>query len=55
MAQVEVRIFRRGRQIAKVTRPLCHIDEKPVIKYKKKFQPLINGGEVYLGGGGQHG
>lgn len=50
MAQVEVRIFRQGREIARVTRPLRHIDGKPVVKYKKEFRPLINGGEVYLDG-----
>lgn len=50
MAQVEVRIFRRGREIARVTRPLRHIDGKPVIKYKKEFRPLVNGGEVWLDG-----
>lgn len=50
MAQVEVRIFRQGREIARVTRPLRHIDGKPVIKYKKEFRPLVNGGEVWLDG-----
>ena len=48
MAQVEVRIFRKGREIARVTRPLRHLDGKPVVKYKKQLRPLINGGEVYL-------
>ena len=50
MAQVEVRIFRQGREIARVTRPLRELDGKPVVKYKKRFWPLINGGEVYLDG-----
>lgn len=50
MAQVDVRIFRQGREIARVTRPLRHIDGKPVVKYKKQFRPLINGGEVWLDG-----
>ncbi len=50
MAQVEVRIFRQGREIARVTRPLRHLDGKPVIKYKKEFRPLVNGGEVWLDG-----
>lgn len=50
MAQVEVRIFRQGREIARVTRPLRHIDGKPVVKYKKEFRPLVNGGEVWLDG-----
>lgn len=50
MAQVDVRIFRQGQEIARVTRPLRHIDGKPVVKYKKQFRPLINGGEVYLDG-----
>ncbi len=31
-------------------RPLRHIDGKPVVKYKKQFWPLINGGEVHLDG-----
>ena len=48
MAQVEVRIFRKGREIARVTRPLRHLDGKPIVKYKKQLRPLINGGEVYL-------
>lgn len=48
MAQVEVRIFKGGREIARVTRPLRRIDGKPVVKYRKKFWPLVNGGEVHL-------
>lgn len=48
MAQVEIRIFRKGREIARVTCPLRHLDGKPVVKYKKQFRPLINGSEVYL-------
>ena len=48
MAQIEVRIFRSGREIARVTRPLRHVDGKPVVKYKKRFWPLINGGQVHL-------
>jgi len=31
-------------------RPLRHLDGKPVVKYKKEFRPLINGGEVWLDG-----
>lgn len=50
MAQVDVRIFRKGREIARVSRPLRHIDGKPVVKYKKQFRPLVNGGEVWLDG-----
>jgi hypothetical protein len=50
MAQVEVRIFRQGREIARVTRPLRHLDGKPVVKYRKEFRPLVNGGEVWLDG-----
>ncbi len=48
MAQVEVRIFRKGREIVRVTRPLRYLEGKPVVKYKRQFWPLINGGEVYL-------
>ncbi len=48
MAQIEVRIFKRGREIARVTRPLRYLDGKPVVKYKKRLWPVINGGEVYL-------
>ncbi|MEF2074593.1 UvrD-helicase domain-containing protein [Consotaella aegiceratis] len=50
MAQVEVRIFRQGREIARVTRPLRHLDGKPVVKYRKEFRPLVNGSEVWLDG-----
>lgn len=50
MAEVDVRIYRNGRVIARVTRPLRLIDGKPVVKYKRQFRPLINGGEVYLDG-----
>ncbi len=50
MAQVEVTIYRQGREIARVTRPLRHVDGKPVVKYKKQFRPLVNGGEVWLDG-----
>ena len=32
MAQVEVRIFRRGLEIARVVRPLRHLASKPAIK-----------------------
>lgn len=48
MAQVEVSIFRHGREIARVMRPLRHVDGKPVVKYKGKFRALVNGAEVYL-------
>ena len=48
MAQVEIRIYRKGREIAKVTRPLRYINGKPFIKYKKQFRPLINGSEVWI-------
>ena len=48
MAQVQVRVFRQGCEIARVTRPLRYLDGKPVIKFKRKFWPLINGGEVWL-------
>ena len=48
MAQIEVRIFRKGQEIARVIRPLRHVDGKPVVKYKKQFWPLINGGQIHL-------
>ena len=48
MAQLEVRIFEKGQEIARVTRPLRHVDGKPVVKYKKRFWPLINGGQIHL-------
>ena len=38
----------RGGKSRGVTRPLRHLDGKPVVKYKKQLRPLINGGEVYL-------
>ena len=50
MAQIEVRIFRQGREVARVTRPLRHLDGTPVVKYKKEFRSLVNGGEVWLDG-----
>ena len=48
MAQVEVRIFRKGQEVARVTRPLRHVAGKPVVKYKKQFWPLIDGGQIHL-------
>src|SRR5689334_7158377 len=48
MAQVEVRIFKQGREIARVTRPLHQFNSRPVVKYKRQFWPLVNGCEVYL-------
>ncbi|MDE0101461.1 MAG: AAA family ATPase, partial [Bryobacterales bacterium] len=48
MAQIEVHIFRKGQEIARVTRPLRNFDGKPAVKYKKKLWPLINDGQVYL-------
>ena len=48
MAQIEVRIFRKGQEIARVTRPLRHLDGKPLVKFKKRLWPLINGEQVYL-------
>ena len=33
-----------------MTRPLRHIDGKPVINYRKEFRVLVNGGEVWLDG-----
>ena len=48
MAQIEVCIFRRGREIKRVMRPLRYLEGKPVVKYKRQFWPLVNGSEVYL-------
>ena len=48
MAQIEVRIFRTGQEIERVIRPLHHVDGKPVVKYKKRFWPLVNGGQIHL-------
>ncbi len=48
MADVEVRIFRNGQEIAKVLRPLRQLNGKPAVTYKKQLWPLINGGEVHL-------
>ena len=48
MAQIEVHIFRRGQEIAWVTRPLRYVDGKPVVKYKKRFWPVINGGQIHI-------
>ena len=48
MAKIEVRIFRKGQEVTRVTRPLRHSDGKPVVKYKRRLWPLIKGGEVHL-------
>lgn len=48
MAEVEVRIFWQGREIVRVTKPLRYLDGRPVVKYRKRYRPLINGCEVYL-------
>jgi len=48
MAQIEVRIFRKGEEIARVTRPVRHVDGKPVVKYKRRFWPLTDSGQVHL-------
>ena len=46
--RVKVRIFRNAREVARVTRPLRRFNGKPFVKYKKRFWPLINGGQVHL-------
>lgn len=48
MAQVNVRVFRKGQEITRITRPLRHVDGKPVVKYKNRFWSLINEGRIYL-------
>ena len=48
MPKVRVQVFKRTGEVVRVTRPLRHRSGKPVIKYKKRFWPLINGCEVYL-------
>ena len=48
MPKVRVRIFGKTGKVVRVTRPLRHRAGKPVIKYKRKFWPLVNGCDVYL-------
>jgi hypothetical protein len=48
MAKVEVRIFRNGREVDKVTRPLRFLDGNPAVKYKRRLWLLMNGSEVHL-------
>ena len=50
MEQIEINIFRRGRNIAQATRYLYHFDGQPFVKYKRKLRPLINGKNVLLDG-----
>ncbi|QQS13791.1 MAG: UvrD-helicase domain-containing protein [Rhodospirillales bacterium] len=48
MAEIEVRIFRKGKEIAKVLRPLRELNGRPAVKYRKQLWPLVNDGEVHL-------
>ena len=48
MSQIQVRIFRKGQEIDRITRPLRHVDGRPVVKYRKRFWPLVNGGQIHL-------
>ena len=48
MSQIQVRIFRKGQEIDRVTRPLRHVGGQPVVKYSKRFWPLVNGGQIHL-------
>ena len=48
MAQIEVRMFWKGQEVARAIRPLRHVDGKPVVKYRKQLWPLINGRQVHL-------
>ncbi len=50
MAQVEVRILRKAKEVERVTRPVHFVDGKPYVKYKRRLWPLANGGEVRLDG-----
>lgn len=48
MADIEVRVFRNGQEIAKVLRPLRELNGRPAVTYKRQLWPLVNGGEVHL-------
>ena len=50
MAQVEIRIFRKGQELTRVTCPLHNVDGKAVIKYKEHFRTVVNGNEVWIDG-----
>jgi len=48
MSQIQVRIFRKGQEIDRVARPLRHVDGQPVVKYRRRFWPLVNGCQIHL-------
>ena len=50
MTQVEVRIVRDAREIARVRRPVHLVDGKAYVRYRRRLWPLASGGEVHLDG-----
>ena len=50
MTHVEVRIFRQGQEITRVTCPLHNIDGQVFVKYKEHFRTVVNGNEVWIDG-----
>ena len=48
MAQIEVGVFQQGREIERVTRPIRHVGGRTVVKYKRRYWPLIDGDQIYL-------
>ena len=48
MAEIKVSVFKKGQEITQMMRPLRYVEGKPVVKYRKKFWPLINGGQIHL-------
>jgi hypothetical protein len=50
MTAVEVAVYEKGIQVARVKRPLRSIDGQPAVKYRRKLWPLTDGNKVLIDG-----
>jgi hypothetical protein len=50
MSAVEVSVYEKGVQVARVKRPLRDIDGQPAVKFRRKLWPLTDGDKVFLDG-----
>lgn len=48
MKQIEVRVFRHGKEIKRILRPLRYVAGKRAVKYKRQFWQLLAGDEIHL-------
>ncbi|MCA0199881.1 MAG: UvrD-helicase domain-containing protein [Proteobacteria bacterium] len=50
MAEVEVAVFRAGREVDRIVRPLRELDGRPAVTYRRQLWPLLPNREIHLDG-----